>query len=157
MSVALGNQGDDLTSVVPVNREIAPEILVVRANRVIGRETLVVRAVQVIDQVTLEDRDVREIERATLVDRGVREIDPATLVDRASPVEILSKIFRVAFAIGKDGRIGAKIIATISATGGTTTPATSMIGSTTIGGTITTSTGRTTRASVTGVGPLGRR
>lgn len=152
------NPGTGQTSVVLVNQEIALEILDAQVSRAIDRATLVVLVSQEIGQATSVVPAVQAIDLETSADLAVPATGRVILADQAGPaIEILFRTFRVAFPIVKAGRIGATIIATISATGGTTTPATSTIGSITIGGTTTTSTGRTTPALATGHGPHGRR
>jgi hypothetical protein len=163
---------------------VAADVLTLGAqdNQAIGQATSVVPANQAIVPVTSGGQVVPAIDQLTLVDPGDRAIgqeisadpvdqatDQATSAGRADPAidrvtsvcpadretESLPRIYPVASAIARDGKIGATSIATTSATGGRTTLAISTIGSTTIGGATPIWTGRTTQASATGDGPPG--
>jgi hypothetical protein len=132
-------------------------ILVVPDNQAIGRETSADLADRVTAQATSADLVHPVIARVT----SGAPADPATaqviLADQANPGANSSKTFPAASAIARDGRTGARSIATTFAIGGRTTPATSTIGSMTPGGMTTTSTGLITRASDIGRGPRGER
>jgi hypothetical protein len=138
-------------SVGPGNRAIDPVTSAGREHLAIDRATLAGQADRAIVPLTSEDRGDRAIGLAT----SAAQVDRETLAAPANRAETMSKTSRAALAIAKDGRTGVRSIVTTSATGGRTTPATSMIGSMTVGGTTTTSTIRTILASDFGLVPLG--
>jgi hypothetical protein len=152
-SAALANQAavGRAISVGPGNQAIDPVTSAGRAHQAIGRPTLAGQAARAIVPLTLEDRVDPAIGPVTSAVQVGRE----TLAVPANPAETMSKTCQAELAIAKAGRTGVRSIATISATGGRTTPATSTIGSTIVGGTTTTSTIRTILGSVSGPVPLG--
>jgi hypothetical protein len=131
-------------------------ILAAPDNQAIGQAILAGRVDPVIGQPTLEDPADQVIGPAILVDQAALATVPVISAGRGNPGATLSRIFRAASVIARDGRTGVRSIVTTFATGGRTTPATSTIGSTTAGGTTTTSTGPTTLASDIGRGPRGQ-